>query len=122
MRTSPHSGAIMLAEAQRAAVLAAMGIDVYRLRASAATATPLRIGLDARSGVCVDGGDDDSVGRLLALLPCVLGVAHERVARDAVAGDGAIVVDVSALRGNGADKRKLWQALKPLARQLRAAD
>ena len=112
----------MLAEAQRAAMLAAMGIDIYRLRAPAVSTAPLRIGLDAQRCVCVDGGDDDSVGRWLALLPCVLGVAREQVARGALAGDGAIVVDVSALHGNGADKRKLWQALKPLARRLRATD
>jgi len=112
----------MLAETQRTAMLAAMGIDVYRLRASAATAAPLRIGLDTHSCVCVDGGDDDSAERLLALLPCVLGVARERVSRDTVAGDDGIVVDVFALRGNGADKRKLWQALKQLARRLREAD
>lgn len=111
----------MLAEAQRTAMLAAMGIDVYRLRAPAAAAAPLRIALDAQRCVCVDGGDDDSAERLLALLPCVLGVARERVARDAVSDDDTIVVDVSALRGNGADKRKLWQALKPLARRLREA-
>lgn len=109
----------MLAEAQRTAMLAAMGIDVYRLRAPAVIAAPLRIGLDAHRCVCVDGGDDDSAGRMLALLPCVLGVARERVARDAVSDDDTIVVDVSALRGTGADKRKLWQALKPLARRLR---
>ena len=111
----------MLAEAQRASMLAAMGIEVYRLRAAPASTAPLRIGVGARSCVCVDGGDDDSAGRLLALLPCVLGVARERVSRDAVAGDDGIVVDISALHGNGADKRKLWQALKPLARRLREA-
>ncbi|HZW51803.1 MAG TPA: hypothetical protein VFF05_08075 [Rudaea sp.] len=109
----------MPTEAQRSAMLAAMGIDVYRLRASPATAVPLRVGVDARTCVCVDGSDDASVERLLAMLPAVLGIARERVSRDIVADDGAIVVDASALRANGAAKRVLWQSLKPLARRLR---
>jgi hypothetical protein len=111
----------MPAEMQRAAMLAAMGIDVYRLRTASASASaaPLRIGIDARACVCIDGGDDDAAERLLAVLPAALGIACERVARADVADDGAIVVDVSALRGNGTAKRTLWLTLKPLARRLR---
>ena len=110
----------MPTEAQRSAMLAAMGIDVYRLRAAADTSASIRIGVDAHACVCVDGGE--SAERLFALLPASLGVARERVARAAVADDGAIVVDVSALRGNSAAKRTLWRTLKPLARRLRGTD
>jgi hypothetical protein len=123
MQTSPRSEASMPAEAQRMAMLGAMGIDVYRLRTSPAAAAPLRVGVDARAYVCVDGGDEESAERLLAVLSAALGVARARVTREAVADDGAIIeIDASALRANGAAKRGLWNALKPLARRLREAD
>ena len=109
----------MPTEAQRSAMLAAMGIDVYRLRVGAAASATIRIGVDAQDCVCVDGGD--SAARLLALLPVSLGVARERV-RDAAALDGAIEIDASCLRGDARAKRALWSALKPLARHLRGAD
>lgn len=107
----------MATEAQRSAMLSAMGIDIYRLRAAPVTSAPLRIALDGRSQVCVDG-DDESSARLLAVLPSVLGVARERVTRDAVDDAAAIAVDACAMHGGAAAKRALWQALKPLARRL----
>lgn len=106
----------MPTEAQRSAMLAAMGIAVYRLRAAAATPALMRIGVDAQACVCVDGGE--SAERLFALLPAALGVARERV-RDAEAADGIIEIDASAIRGDAKAKRALWQSLKPLARRLR---
>lgn len=108
----------MATEAQRAVMLAAMGIEVYRLRTAPSVAAPLCIALDGHACVCVDGEEDDSVERLCGVLPAALGVARERVLRGAVAADGAIVIDVSALRGNAAVKRALWETLKPLARRL----
>lgn len=109
----------MAIDAARSAMLAAMGIDVYRLRTAPGITAPLRIGVDAHACVCVDGGDDASAERLLAVLPAVLGVARARVTREAVADDGAIIaIDASALRADGVAKRSLWQALKPLARRL----
>lgn len=111
----------MLAEPQRAAILAAMGIDVYRLRVAAACAAPVRIGLDAQSCVCVDGIDTETTERLFALLPAALGIARERMRyqdADATMADAAIEIDVSALRGDGKAKRALWNSLKPLARRL----
>jgi hypothetical protein len=110
----------MLAEAQRRAMLAAMGIDVYRLRAAPPAAGPMRMGVDAHACVCVDGFDGEPAQRLFALLPAMLGVARERV-RDA-AVDGAIEIDASCLRGDARSKRALWASLKPLARRLREAD
>ena len=107
----------MPTEAQRRAMLAAMGIDVYRLRAAPPTAGPMRIGVDAQACVCVDGGE--FAERLFALLPASLGVARERVRAAAV--DGAIEIDAACLRGDARAKRALWLALKPLARRLRGA-
>jgi hypothetical protein len=110
----------MLAEAQRAAMLTAMGIEVYRLRAAPGSTASLRIAVDAQSRVCVDGIDGASAERLFALLPAVLGVAPECVRRDADVGATAVCIEIdpSALPRDGAGKRRLWQALKPLARQL----
>ncbi|HST28907.1 MAG TPA: hypothetical protein VLK26_11130 [Rudaea sp.] len=108
----------MLAEAQRTAMLAAMGIAVYRLRAAPAASVPMRISVDPQACVCVDGGDGESAERLFALLPASLGVALERVC-DAAAVDGAVEIDASCLRGDAGAKRMLWQTLKPLARRLR---
>jgi hypothetical protein len=105
----------MPTEAQRSAMLAAMGIDVYRLRAAPASAAPARVGIDARACVCVDGGE--SAERLFDLLPASLGVARERVRAATV--DGAIEIDASCLRGDARAKRALWTSLKPLARRLR---
>jgi hypothetical protein len=107
----------MPTEAQRSAMLAAMGIDVYRLRVAADTSASMRIGVDAQACVCVDGRE--SAERLFALLPASLGVARERVRAAAV--DGAIEIDASCLRGDARAKRALWSALKPLARRLRGA-
>ncbi|HMM57565.1 MAG TPA: hypothetical protein PKD77_08270 [Rudaea sp.] len=112
----------MATEAQRSAMLAAMGIDVYRLRAAPTPAAPLCVSLGERSCVCVDGGDAESVQRLHDLLPATFGIARERVVPGACANDLAIVVDESALRGSAAGKRALWQALKPLARRLHGLD
>ncbi len=112
----------MATEAQRSAMLAAMGIDVYRLRAAPTPAAPLCVSLGERSCVCVDGGDAESVQRLHDLLPATFGIARERVVSGACANDLAIVVDESALRGSAAGKRALWQALKPLARRLHGLD
>lgn len=112
----------MPAEAQRTAMLAAMGIDVYRLRVVSSSAGPMRIGVDAQACVCVDGGDGESTERLLTLLPAALGVARERV-RHAIAGaDSLIEIDASSLRGDAQAKRALWSSLKPLARRLRGMD
>lgn len=107
----------MPTEAQRSAMLAAMGIDVYRLRVGEAASASIRIGVDAQARVCVDGGG--SAERLFALLPASLGVARERI-RDA-AVDGAIEIDASCLRGDARAKRALWSSLKPLARRVRGA-
>lgn len=112
----------MATEAQRSTMLAAMGIDVYRLRAAPAAAGPLRIALDAQSRVCIDGDDDESAQRLHALLPAALGIARERVVTGASEGDFTIVVDESALRGGAEAKSALWHSLKPLARRLRGLD
>ena len=109
----------MPTEAQRSAMLAAMGIAEYRLRVGAASSATIRIGVDAHACVCVDGGE--SAGHLFALLPASLGVARERV-RDAAAPDGVIEIDASCLHGDARAKRALWSALKPLARRLRGAD
>ena len=106
----------MPTEAQRSAMLAAMGIDVYRLRAAPPSAGPMRIGVDAQACVCVDGGE--SAERLLAMLPAVLGIGRERV-REAEAAEDIIEIDASAIRGDARAKRALWQSLKPLARRLR---
>lgn len=103
----------MATETQRATMLSAMGIEVYRLRAA-----PLRVALDGRSCVCVDGDDGESAERLCGILPAALGVARERVLRGAVADDSAIVINMSALCGAAAVKRALWETLKPLARRL----
>jgi hypothetical protein len=91
----------MPTEAQRSAMLAAMGIDVYRLRVAADTSASMRIGVDAQACVCVDGGE--CAERLFALLPASLGVARERVRAAAV--DGAIEIDASCLRGDARAKR-----------------
>lgn len=106
----------MPTEAQRSAMLVAMGIDVYRLRAAPPTAGPVRIGVDAQACVCVDGGE--SAERLFALLPAALGIERERV-RDAEVADDVIEIDASAIRGDAKAKRALWQSLKPLVRRLR---
>lgn len=112
----------MATEAQRAMMLCAMGIEVYRLRAAPSAVAPLRIALDGRSCVCVDGDDGESAERLCGLLPAALGVARERVSRGAVADDSAIVVDMSALCGGAGVKRALWETLKPLARRLQGIE
>ncbi|MGH8090038.1 MAG: hypothetical protein ACREO6_01130, partial [Rudaea sp.] len=80
----------MTTEAQRSAMLAAMGIDVYRLRAAPASGLPMRVGVDARACVCVGDIDGESAERLLGLLPAVLGVADERLRRE-VAGVDSII-------------------------------
>ncbi len=108
----------MATEAQRAMMLSAMGIVVYRLRAASPAAEPLRLSLDRQSRVCIEGGDDESVQRLHALLPSALGIACERVLRAGGVDDTAIAVDQFALRGDASAKRALWQSLKPLARRL----
>lgn len=112
----------MLAEAQRTAMLAAMGIDVYRLRNATVLPAPIRIGVDAQACVCVDGDDGESAERLLTLLPVALGVARERVRRAVAGADSLIEIDASALRGDASARRALWWALKPLARRLREVD
>ncbi|MGH8042696.1 MAG: hypothetical protein ACREPN_11690 [Rudaea sp.] len=113
----------MLAETQREAMLAAMGIEIYRLR-SAATAT-LRIFLDARACVQVactpHVREDAAVARLFTLLPVALSVADACVQwcdEDAPCS-GGIDIDAAAVHGNGMAKRALWQALKPLSQRLR---
>ena len=109
----------MTTEAQRSAMLAAMGIDVYRLRAAPASGVPMRVGVDARACVCVGNIDGESAERLLGLLPAALGVADERLRREVAGADSIIEIDASCLRGDAKAKRALWQSLKPLARRLR---
>ena len=114
----------MLADAQRIAMLAAMGIDTYRLRAAPLRAAPVRVGVDANACVRVDGVDNESAERLLALLPAVLGIARERVWREeavAVTAQTGIEIDASALHGDAQARRALWNCLKPLARRLQAS-
>lgn len=112
----------MLADAQRAAMLAAMGIDVYRLRTAPTSGAPVRVGMDAQACVCVGDIDGASAERLFALLPAVLGVARERLRSEVAGADSLIEIDASAVRGDGQAKRTLWRALKPLARRLHEAD
>ncbi len=113
----------MLAETQRQAMLAAMGIEVYRLR-GAAQAAIARIFLDAREVVQVacarDLHEDKAVARLFTLLPAALGIADVRVhwCADDTPPAEAIDVDAAAVHGNSESKRALWQALKPLAQRL----
>jgi hypothetical protein len=109
----------MLADAQRSAMLAAMGIAVYRLRVAAATSASMRIGVDAQACVCVGDIDGESAERLLGVLPAALGIADERLRREVAGADSIIEIDASCLRGDAKAKRTLWQSLKPLARRLR---
>ena len=113
----------MPTEAQRIAMLAAMGIDVYRLRMAPAGEALVRVGVDAQARVCMDGRDGESAERLFAMLPAALGVARERVRSnpDAGAANDVIVIDASAVRGDAQAKRALWSSLKPLARRLQAS-
>ena|SRR5215469_12790371 len=108
----------MLTETQRAAMLAAMGIEVYRLRTAPVPSASVRIGLDAQACVCVGGIDDESAEQLFAMLPPTLGVARGRLRREGIAAEAAIELDASRLRGDARAKRALWNALKPLARRL----
>ena len=113
----------MLAEMHRIALLAAIGIDTYRLRAAPEPAMSVRIGVDANACVCVDGIDNESAERLLRLLPAALGIARERVRSHAEAGaaNDVIEIDASAVHGDAQARRALWNCLKPLARRLQAS-
>jgi hypothetical protein len=135
----------MLAEAQRASMLQAMGIDVYRLRATAAA------GAHASAAAIVVVADASVPAHFKLQLPRALGVAAPcvhwcdiaaKIADDA-AGYVAIGTEAAralgaqlstmqqnrsiiattaeppALLCSGAAKRALWQVLKPVARRLR---
>ncbi|MBS0569409.1 MAG: hypothetical protein JSS28_02285 [Proteobacteria bacterium] len=107
----------MLAESQRVAMLAAMGIDVYRLRAAPASAS-WRIFIDTRGRACVCGSGTAS----FAWLPPALGIALADLhcaAADADVPDDHVKLVVGTPPPDPAGKRALWQALKPLARRLR---
>jgi len=150
-------------DARRAGILAAMGVEVYRLRAHDA---PVLQPIDAPAAandaprvlvVCAKGDRSESrLTRLFAQLPRALAVdpsaiawceadaAGELVAPPAasaylVFGSGmarslgahlstsqqqqsviAVTADSVQLPGGAIGKRALWQALKPIARVLRA--
>lgn len=108
----------MLAEAQRAAMLAAMGIDVYRLRGAAAeeSSGAVQIFIDAQARVCVSGARDDAA---FPWLPLALRVPSAAVRYGEAEAANAVTLEDGALPRDAAGKRTLWQALKPLARQLR---
>lgn len=97
-------------------MLAAMGIDVYRLRNRAASVgDAVQIFIDAQTRVCVRGAHDATA---LAWLARALRVPVARITlAETAAGDG-VMLDEGALPRAAAAKRKLWQSLKPLARQL----
>ena len=94
----------MLAEAQRASLLQAMGVDVYCLRGGAALAVEHAAGI--------------SVEAAMAVCARALGVHLSTMQQNATAI--AAVGEPAALLRDGAAKRALWQALKSVARRLRA--
>ena len=107
----------MPTEQQRAAMLAAMGIDVYRLRNAAAKSSgTVRIFIDAQARVCVSGASEDVTLPWLALALRIPGAQIHYGAADATDG---VTLDGSALPRDAAGKRRFWLALKPLARRLR---
>jgi hypothetical protein len=107
-------------DGRRHAMLAVMGIDVYRLRQAPTSAAVLRIGLDAQARVCVEGVEGDAARRFFAWLPAALGIASERVCDGLPPADADLVIefDAKALCGSASSRRDTWQALKPLARRL----
>ncbi len=109
----------MLAETQRTAMLAAMGIDVYRLRGAVADSSGnVRIFIDAQARVCVSGARDNAS---FAWLPLALRIPVAQVCYGEAEGADAVSLDGSALPRDAAGKRNLWQTLKPLARRMREA-
>jgi hypothetical protein len=161
----------MLADAQRLDMLAAMGVDVYRLRGtSAASAHEVAVGATRHESIGHEVADAQVVvvcardqrhaathARLLAALPRALGVAPSALGWLEAGADGslgapppasayivlgtslirslgaqlstkqqsattiAVCADPGGLIRDGAAKRQLWQALKPVARRLRKA-
>lgn len=159
----------MMAEARRLQVLAAMGIEVLRLRTSPAgsattgsmrglTADPVRPDAAATRVliVCARGDRDDArTKRIATQLPHVLGTnaasigwceadargeigAQPAVSAYLVLGDRmaralgaqlptvqqnscviAVIGEPDSLPADGAGKRVLWHALKPIARAMR---
>lgn len=110
----------MLTEAQRLQMLTAMGIDVYRLRNPAASdVREVRIFLDARARVCVSGVVDVAS---LSWLPPALRIAAAELRIELAPADDGVLLPGATLPSDAAAKRALWQALKPLARRLRAVN
>lgn len=106
----------MPTEQQRTAMLAAMGIDVYRLREAAnEPSRAVQIFIDAQARVCVSGAGDEAA---LAWLPSVLRIPAARVYCGEVEGEDTVTLDGDKLPRDAAGKRRLWQALKPLAHRL----
>ncbi|MBU6198553.1 MAG: hypothetical protein KGI64_09600 [Xanthomonadaceae bacterium] len=106
----------MPTEQQRAAMLAAMGIDVYRLRHAAAESPgAARIFIDAQTRVCVSGASEDVA---LPWLSLALRIPAAQIHYTAVDTADGVVLDGGALPRDAAGKRRLWLALKPLARRL----
>jgi hypothetical protein len=139
----------MLAEAQRASMLQVMGIDVYRLRVTAAPAA--EAARTHAAAIVVIGANAAVPAHFKLQLPRALGTSapcvhwcdiSAKIADDA-AGYVAIGTEAAralgaqlstmqqnrsiiattaeppALLCSGAAKRALWQVLKPVARRLR---
>ena len=107
----------MLAEAQRTAMLAAMGIDVYRLRGVAGESSlAVQIFIDAQARVCVSGVRADAS---IVWLSLALRVPAAQVRYGETGATDGVALDTCVMPRDGTGKRNLWQALKPLARQLR---
>ena len=138
----------MPAEAQRLSLLRTMGIDVFRLRATGAPATPASVA--GPVGVAVICARDAVPERFRQQLRRALGVVEERaqwceIGVSVPAAAAYVVIGTEAARALGvqlstmqqntsviaataepamllrgaAAKRALWQSLKPVARRLR---
>lgn len=110
----------MPTDSQRTAMLAAMGIEVWRLRgAAAASTTAVAVFADARAQVCVSGASSEAA---FAWLPLALRVRAANIRFVDHDAPEAIAIADGALPRDAAGKRALWQALKPLARRLHEAN